>query len=86
MVLNLDIEERKTLNKQLEIHPNPTSTFINIDSGNEKITSWELLDISGKSVLKGNSTQVNVQGLPKAAYLLKININNKITTKKVIVK
>lgn len=73
-------------NSNIKISPNPASTFINIDSGNEKITSWELFDISGKSLLKGNSTQVNVQGLPKAAYLLKININNKITTKKVIVK
>lgn len=86
MVLNLDIEERKTLNKQLEIHPNPASTFINIDSGNEKITSWELFDISGRSILKGSSNKVNVQGLPKTTYLLNININNKITTKKVIVK
>lgn len=73
-------------NSNIKISPNPASTFVNIDSGNEKITSWELFDISGRRVLTGNSTQVNVQGLPKAAYLLKININNKITTKKVIVK
>jgi hypothetical protein len=80
------ITEKNISDLNLKISPNPASTFINIDSGNEKITSWELFDISGKNVLKGNSTQVNVQGLPKAAYLLKININNKITTKKVIVK
>lgn len=86
MVLNLDIEERKTLEKKIDIYPNPASTFINIDSGNEKITSWELLDISGRSILKGSSNKVNVQGLPKTTYLLNININNKTTTKKVIVK
>jgi len=86
MVLNLDMEERKSLNNQIDIHPNPASTFVNINSGNEKITSWQLFDISGKNVLNGTSNQVNVQGLPKAMYLLKININNKITTKKVIVK
>ncbi|MBM7417902.1 MULTISPECIES: T9SS type A sorting domain-containing protein [Chryseobacterium] len=86
MVLDLDMEERKTVSKQLEIHPNPASTFINIDSGNEKINSWELLDISGRSVLKGSSNKINVQSLPKATYLLNININNKIITKKVIVK
>ncbi|MEG1667794.1 T9SS type A sorting domain-containing protein [Chryseobacterium sp.] len=84
MKLNLDMDVKT--DEFIQIHPNPASTFINIDSGNEKITSWELFDISGKSALKGNSTHVNVQGLPKAAYLLKININNKITTKKVIVK
>lgn len=69
----------------LQIYPNPTSTFINIDSGNKKITSWELLDISGRSVLKGSSNQVNIQGLPKTTYLLNINTNNRIITKKVIV-
>lgn len=86
MVLELDTEERKTLERQIDIYPNPTSSFINIDSGNEKITSWELFDISGRSILKGSSNQINVQGLPKTTYLLNININNKITTKKVIVK
>ncbi len=71
---------------ELKVFPNPASTFMRIDPGNEKLTSWELLDISGRSVLKGNSNQVNVQGLPKTTYLLNININNKITTKKVVVK
>lgn len=84
--MNSIFKETKEQISNLKISPNPASTFINIDSGNEKITSWELFDISGKSVLKGKSTQVNVQGIPKATYLLKININNKITTKKVIVK
>ncbi|MEG1667792.1 3-coathanger stack domain-containing protein [Chryseobacterium sp.] len=72
--------------EDIKISPNPASTFINIDSGNEKITSWDLLDISGRSILKGSSNKVNVQGLPKTTYLLNININNKTTTKKVIVK
>lgn len=70
----------------VEISPNPASTYVNIISENEKIGSWELYDMSGKSVLKGNSTQVNVQNLPKATYLLNININNKRITKKIIVK
>jgi len=86
MVLNLDIEERKTLEKQINIHPNPTSAYINIDSGNEKILSWELFDVSGRSVLKGSSDKVNVQSLIKANYILKINTNHQEITKKVIVK
>ncbi|MFC7346607.1 T9SS type A sorting domain-containing protein [Chryseobacterium zhengzhouense] len=80
------VRETKISSFDLKVFPNPTSTFINIDSGNEKINSWELFDISGRSVLKGNSVQINVQALPKATYLLNININNKTTTKKVIVK
>jgi hypothetical protein len=84
MVLNLDTED-KALDTQINTHPNPASTVVNIDSGIEKITSWELLDISGKSILKGTSNQVNVQSLPRATYLLKINTASKQVTKKVIV-
>jgi len=84
--INNIFKETKVQTSDLKISPNPASTFINIDSGNEKITSWELLDISGRSILKGSSNKVNVQGLPKTTYLLNINISNKTITKKVIVK
>jgi hypothetical protein len=87
MVLNLDVKERKaTNNTMIDIYPNPASMYVNIISSDQKITSWELYDISGKSILKGNSNQVDLQSLPKATYLLNININNKIITKKIIVK
>lgn len=86
MSVNSIFKETKEQISNLKISPNPASIFINIDSGNEKINSWELFDISGRSILKGSSNKVNVQGLPKTTYLLNININNKITTKKVIVK
>ncbi|WP_294318961.1 3-coathanger stack domain-containing protein [uncultured Chryseobacterium sp.] len=72
--------------QEIKISPNPASDFINVDSGKEKIISWELFDISARSVLKGNSSQVNVQSLPKANYILKINTVNKQVTKKVTVK
>ncbi len=84
--INNIFKETKVQTSDLKISPNPASTFINIDSGNEKINSWELLDISGRSILKGSSNKVNVQGLPKTTYLLNINISNKTITKKVIVK
>ncbi|MFN4363226.1 T9SS type A sorting domain-containing protein [Chryseobacterium hispalense] len=86
MVLDLDRVERKALTNLINIYPNPASAYINIDSGNEKILSWELFDVSGRSVLKGSSEKVNVQNLPKANYILKISTNNQEITKKVIVK
>ncbi|MFY7846200.1 3-coathanger stack domain-containing protein [Chryseobacterium gambrini] len=76
---------KNALASDVKIYPNPSSTFIKIDSGNEEVVFWELFDISGKSILKGNSIQLNVQGLPKANYVLKINTKNKQVTKKVIV-
>ncbi len=86
MVLNLDLEEKEILENNINIYPNPSSDFINIDSRKEKILSWELFDISGRSILKGNSSKVNVQSLPKANYILNINTVNKQITKKVTVK
>ncbi|MEC3877265.1 T9SS type A sorting domain-containing protein [Chryseobacterium salviniae] len=86
MVLDLDRVERKALTNLINIYPNPASAYINIDSGNEEILSWELFDVSGRSVLKGSSKKVNVQNLPKANYILKISTNNQEITKKVIVK
>lgn len=76
----------KIINSDIKIFPNPASTYINIDAGNEKITAWELLDNSGKNILKGTSNQINVQSLPQAMYLLKINTVNRQVTKKVLVK
>jgi hypothetical protein len=81
----LQKENQPLIDSYIKISPNPASAYINIDSGNEKIISWELFDISGRIILKGNSTQVNVQSLPKANYILKINIANQQVTKKVIV-
>ncbi|WP_294303887.1 T9SS type A sorting domain-containing protein [uncultured Chryseobacterium sp.] len=88
MILDLDkIERSKSLSSnEITISPNPASDFINIDSGKEKTISWELFDMSGRSVLKGNSSPVNVQSLPKANYILKINTVNKQVSKKVTVK
>lgn len=71
---------------EIKIYPNPTSNYINVDPGNEKLISWELYDLSGKNILKGSSKQVNVQSLPKASYLIKIKTDKKQVTKKVIVK
>lgn len=69
----------------IKVSPNPASSYINIDSGTQKLISWELYDISGRNILNGNSTQINVQSLPKASYILKINIPNKQVAKKVII-
>lgn len=89
MVLNLDKldkEQRKTLDKEINIYPNPASTYVNIDSGNEKLISWEMYDMSGKAVLKGNSAPIDVQNLIKGNYLIKIILEKRQISKMIIVK
>ncbi|WP_344832442.1 T9SS type A sorting domain-containing protein [Chryseobacterium ginsenosidimutans] len=79
-------ENKPVIETDIKISPNPASTYIKIDSADQKLISWELFDISGKNVLKGNSPLVNVQNLPRATYILKINTENKQISKKIIVK
>lgn len=86
MTLKLDIEERKMLGKEISVYPNPASQYININTGNEKLISWEIYDMSGKLVLKGNTTPINIQTMVKGSYLLNISLEKKQISKTVIVK
>ncbi|KIC64942.1 hypothetical protein RM51_00290 [Chryseobacterium taiwanense] len=73
-------------NSDIKIYPNPASNYINITSENEKLISWEIYDMSGKSVLKGNTTSIDVQNILKGSYLLKINLEKKQVSKIIIIK
>lgn len=76
----------ESLESDVKISPNPTSAYINIYAGKEKVVSWELYDRSGKSVLRGNSEQIDIQGLLKGSYILKINLEKRHISKAVIIK
>lgn len=69
----------------VKIYPNPASTIVKIDSGNNRVSNWTLYDFSGKNILNGNSNSVTVENLPKSAYLLVIKLSNGNTVSKKIV-
>jgi hypothetical protein len=79
-------EIKISLISEVKIYPNPTSDYININSGNEKLISWEIYDMSGKFILKGNSIQIDVQNVINGSYLLKINLERRQVSKIVIIK
>lgn len=78
--------DETSLGNEIKIYPNPSSAFININSGNEKLVSWEMYDMSGKSVLRGSSIKIDVQNILKGSYLLKINLEKKQISKIVMIK
>lgn len=86
MVLNLDMGEKNILDKQIDIYPNPASDYITINTGNEKLVSWEMYDMSGKNILKGNTGEADVHNLLKGNYILKLNLEKRQLTKTVILK
>lgn len=72
----------------LELYPNPTQDFINL---NPKSFTEEyklrLFDSSGKNLLESNNTgpsKVNLEFLPNGVYILQFIANNQIQTYKII--
>ena len=57
--------------KGLKIYPSVTSSFLNIDGGND--AAFEIFNILGQSVLTGSiKSQIDVSQLVKGAYWLKV--------------
>lgn len=83
--LKLDLTHDSGIN-DVNIFPNPASDFVKI---NTKLTiqNWELYDLSGKMVLKGEGNTVNVKSMTQGSYLLSITLEKGTkVTKKIIVK
>jgi hypothetical protein len=78
---NQQAVEDKTLVTDIKIYPNPAHSYFNIDTGKEKLVSWELYDLFGRLILKESTPQVNVQQLSKANYILKVNLGTKQLSK-----
>ncbi|WP_170141388.1 T9SS type A sorting domain-containing protein [Flavobacterium aquicola] len=80
-----EIIEPKT---EIVIFPNPTADFVNVNmkgieaDDNQKRT-YQLYDIQGR-LLKQNTinqteTQISLNGLSPSIYMLRVNINNKVS-------
>ncbi|MES2514506.1 MAG: T9SS type A sorting domain-containing protein [Bacteroidota bacterium] len=74
-------------NDAISIFPNPTSGILNINAI-EVNSSVEVFNVIGDKVytstlVKGNNV-IDLSGLANGAYFVKLNSNNQITTKKVV--
>ena len=75
------------LNELVSMFPNPTTGILNISS-TEANVSFEIFNVIGDKVLsnslaKGNNS-IDLSNLSNGAYFVKINSNNQVSTKKVI--
>jgi hypothetical protein len=74
---------------QCRIFPNPVKDRLNIVS-DHPIKEMALIDLWGKTVLNiyreniGSQYQLDLSSLDQGTYLLRVNINNQIHTKKII--
>lgn len=70
-----------------EVYPNPTKGNLTIEAG--QAANYRLMDLSGRLLLEQRSQmevfELDLSDLPPAMYLLQIQTNNQLITKKVFV-
>lgn len=80
----LSISEN-SLSNQIQIYPNPASDKVYVNA--DKLNSVELFDLQGRKLnVKLNSDNfINVSSLPKGVYVLKLNVDRKAISKKLVI-
>ena len=68
----------------LSVYPNPSTDVVNVEGVN--VISIDVLDLNGKVVRTSSSSDVDVQGLAKGLYSLKIEAAEGVVTSTVEVK
>jgi hypothetical protein len=68
-------------NENIKIYPNPVKDELRIESGDLKIESVEILDLSGKKI---STNSIDVSPLPQGIYFVKLETEKGIVTKKII--
>ena len=84
-VLSVD---RFSLEKEIQIHPNPLADYIHIKADNAIIRKVSVFNLLGKQVItsKGNTKDVNVSQLQSGIYLCRIETERGTISRKIIKK
>ena len=81
----LDSQSFQTKNLKASMYPNPTTDTFTIEMENE-VKSVEIFSLQGQKVLTSKNKNVNVSGLSKGMYLVRIeDVDNAVATKKLMV-
>lgn len=77
---NLTLECSYTEGGKIKVYPNPVSTVLTIENGENK--AFEIINALGQTVLWGSiqSSQVDTQSLPSGIYFLKIKTGQSFET------
>jgi len=70
----LSVADKKNINSQFLIYPNPTGSAINIETSGEKIMQLEVSDLMGKVMLTKNTVEntIDISSLSSGTYILNI--------------
>ena len=76
--------EATNINLELSVYPNPTTDRLTLAVKDTELNNlkFQLYDLSGKLIqqaqLRAQNTQINMQNLAAATYLLKVTDSNKV--------
>lgn len=83
------VEDQKKNTNELLVFPNPAQNTIQIEYPYllQKEAYYRIIDLSGKTVQKGylNSNAIDIAKLIKGEYLLSLNIENEMISKKIVI-
>jgi len=84
-------DDKKLSAPEFSIYPNPTEGIVNIFNSSTENYSYKIYSISGKLVSAGHNimdatTQVDMSGLSKGLYIIKVNTAETSQRHKVIIK
>ena len=87
LITHVDIDEF-SLKEDIIIYPNPAYDKITIKNNNESIYEIQILNIQGQLMKKTNklisSSCIDISGLDKGTYILKLTNEEEIIYKKLI--
>ncbi len=80
-------EEPSELNESLSIYPNPVGDILYVKSGSATIKNVTLTNMSGitirKKAYEGNSADIYMRDLPAGVYIVTVETDQGITTKRI---
>lgn len=68
------VSNQDPLQSDTELHsyPNPASDIIILDTGADPVVGFEIFDLSGRCVLMGNESKVDLEELPTGIYFISV--------------
>lgn len=83
-------EVKDNLESQFNIYPNPVKNGVFTIENNKNEAAFEIYDVSGKLVkssekLRKGTNKINISGIQKGVYIIKISFNGTAISKKIVV-
>lgn len=94
-IVTVNVRRAIVIEPSVNIFPNPAHDLVNVDivKGESDVVSVKLFDLTGKVMTMNNmnviaggnyaTVQIPVDNLPRAAYILRINIGDQVFAKKI---